>query len=143
MNNLTSTLFMPNQVEPPEPTPEEIEDAALREVLGKIVRAEWIAWAKEQPCPKPSWLVEWDSLGEPDKEVDRRIGERLFREGLRSTLLRPTPRTAQEHFVDKDVFANYVADKVNPARLKEGLSCISNSHANVCYDVLTSGRYLK
>lgn len=48
-----------------------------REALGKIVRATWIEWAKEQPNPKPSWLVEWDGLGEPDKEVDRRIGEAI------------------------------------------------------------------
>lgn len=122
---------------------EKQEDAALREVLGKHVRSEWIAWAKEQPNSKPSWLVEWDGLNEPDKEVDRRIGERLFREGLRSTLPRPIPRTSEEYFLDKDVFVNYIADKVNPARLQEGLACISNSHANVCYDVLTSGRYLR
>lgn len=116
---------------------------ALREALGQHVRAEWIAWAKEQPNPKPSWSVEWDGLSEPDKEVDRRIGERLFRQGLLSTLPRPAPRTAEEHFLDKDFFVNYIADKVNPARLQEGLACISNSHANVCYDVLTSGRYLQ
>ena len=48
-----------------------------RETLGKIVRATWIEWAKEQPNPKPSWLVEWDNLNEPDQEVDRRIGEAI------------------------------------------------------------------
>lgn len=46
-----------------------------REALGRLVRDVWIAWAKEQPNPKPSWLVEWDGLSEPDREVDRRIGE--------------------------------------------------------------------
>ena len=40
---------------------------------GKLVRNTWIAWAKEQPNPKPSWLVPWEELSEPDKEVDRRI----------------------------------------------------------------------
>jgi hypothetical protein len=52
-----------------------------REILGQEVRAEWITWAREQPSPKPSWLVPWDELSEPDKEVDRRIGERLFKMG--------------------------------------------------------------
>jgi len=52
-----------------------------REALGRIVRWVWIAWAKEQPNPKPSWLVPWEGLSEPDKEVDRRIGERLAAEG--------------------------------------------------------------
>lgn len=48
-----------------------------RETLGRIVREVWIEWANEQPNPKASWLVPWDGLSEPDKEVDRRIGERL------------------------------------------------------------------
>jgi hypothetical protein len=50
-------------------------DKLDRETLGKLVRQTWIEWAKEQPNPKPSWLVEWDNLSEPDQEVDRRIGE--------------------------------------------------------------------
>ena len=62
-----------------------------REALGEMVREEWIAWAKEQPDPKPSWLVPWDGLAEPDKEVDRRIGERLFRHGQESA--QPSPAT--------------------------------------------------
>lgn len=48
------------------------EDAALRENLGQIVRDVWRDWAMEQPNPKPSWLVPWAELSEPDKEVDRR-----------------------------------------------------------------------
>jgi len=48
-----------------------------REELGKLVRAVWIGWAKEQPNPKPSWLKPWEELSEPDREVDRRIGETL------------------------------------------------------------------
>lgn len=51
--------------------------AANREHLGRIVRASWIAWAKQQPNPKPSWLVPWEGLDEPDREVDRRIGEEV------------------------------------------------------------------
>jgi hypothetical protein len=61
------------------------EDDCLRDDLGRIVREVWVSWAQEQPNPKASWLVPYDQLNEPDREVDRRIGERLFREGLRST----------------------------------------------------------
>ena len=50
-----------------------------RETLGRIVRKVWIDWAKEQPSPKDSWLVPWEGLAEPDKEVDRRIGETIAR----------------------------------------------------------------
>lgn len=57
---------------------------ALRERLGRIVREVWVEWAREQPSPKASWLVPWEGLNEPDREVDRRIGERLFAEGRRA-----------------------------------------------------------
>jgi hypothetical protein len=46
-----------------------------RELLGRMVRDIWITWAHEQPNPKPSWLKPWEELSEPDREVDRRIGE--------------------------------------------------------------------
>lgn len=52
-----------------------------REALGRAVRDIWVEWAKEQPTPKPTWLKPWDALPEPDKEVDRRIGEKLFELG--------------------------------------------------------------
>lgn len=48
-----------------------------REVLGQLVRLEWMDWAREQPNCKPSWLVTWEELSEPDREVDRLIGERI------------------------------------------------------------------
>lgn len=70
----------------PPPAPAQGVD---RERLGQEVRAEWVAWAKEQPNPKPSWLVPWEGLSEPDKEADRRIGERLYR--LASTTPTPPP----------------------------------------------------
>lgn len=52
--------------------------ATRRDHLGRIVREAWIAWAKEQPDPKPSWLVPYDELSEADKEADRRIGEAVW-----------------------------------------------------------------
>lgn len=50
----------------------------IREFLGRLVRLEWMDWAREQPVCKPSWLVPWDELSEPEREVDRRIGERIY-----------------------------------------------------------------
>ncbi len=52
-----------------------------REALGREVRAEWVAWAHEQPYPKGSWLTPWEAITEPEREVDRRIGEHLYRMG--------------------------------------------------------------
>jgi len=46
----------------------------LRDQLGQVVRSAWISWAREQPAIKDSWLVQWEGLSEPEKEVDRRIG---------------------------------------------------------------------
>src|SRR5690606_35656299 len=46
-----------------------------RDALGRVVREAWIAWAREQPSPKPSWLVPYDELSEADREADRRIGD--------------------------------------------------------------------
>lgn len=62
-----------------------------REDLGIRVREVWVAWAKTQPNPKPSWLLPWEELSEPDREVDRQIGETIAREVLakvRDELLR-------------------------------------------------------
>ena len=52
-------------------------DREEREALGRRVRETWLAWAREQPSPKPSWLLPWEELSEPEREADRRIGEAL------------------------------------------------------------------
>jgi hypothetical protein len=52
-----------------------------REKLGMEVRKVWVDWAKTQTDPKTSWLKPWEELTEPEKEVDRLIGERLFQLG--------------------------------------------------------------
>ncbi len=46
-----------------------------RDIGGRIVREAWVRWAMTQPNPKPSWLVPYDELSEPDKEADRQIFE--------------------------------------------------------------------
>lgn len=56
--------------------------ADLRDHLGMLVRDTWITWARLQPDPKPSWLLPWEELTEPDREVDRLIGVRLYLAGL-------------------------------------------------------------
>lgn len=56
---------------------------SVREALGRRVRQKWIEWAQMQPYPKGSWLVPWESLAEPDKEVHRLIGEELWKLGAR------------------------------------------------------------
>lgn len=50
-----------------------------RDQLGRFVREAWVRWAQTQPNPKPSWLVSYDELDEPDKEADRQIGEAIAR----------------------------------------------------------------
>lgn len=50
-----------------------------RDSLGRFVREAWVMWALTQRDPKPSWLVPYDELSEPDKEADRKIGEAVAR----------------------------------------------------------------
>lgn len=50
-----------------------------RDTLGRMVREAWVRWAETQPSPKPSWLVPYEELAEPDKEADRQIGEAIAR----------------------------------------------------------------
>lgn len=56
-----------------------------REELGQLVRKIWIEWAGEQAANGPvsrGWLLPWDQMSEDDREVDRRIGARLFQRGV-------------------------------------------------------------
>jgi hypothetical protein len=46
-----------------------------RERLGRLVRAAWVEWAREQTNPHPSWITPWEQLSESGKEADRRVGE--------------------------------------------------------------------
>lgn len=48
-----------------------------RENLGRLVRIVWVECARELPNPKPSNLLPWARLDEWNKEVDRKIGERI------------------------------------------------------------------
>ncbi len=59
-------------------TPSQETLLPFRDKLGRRVREVWILWAKGQPNPKPSWLVPYDELSEPDKEADRCIGCALW-----------------------------------------------------------------
>ncbi len=63
-----------------EDRPIDVTDgsAIQREWLGRVVRAAWVKWAREQPDPKPHWLLPWEALDEPGREVDRRIGETIW-----------------------------------------------------------------
>lgn len=61
-------------------------DSETLDLLGQLVRHVWVEWAKGQPNPRPSWLVPWEDLPEPDREVDRCIGAALFGLGLDSAV---------------------------------------------------------
>lgn len=55
----------------------QVPEGFSRDFLGRAVREAWVRWAITQPNPKPSWLVPYDELSEPDKEADRQIGEAI------------------------------------------------------------------
>lgn len=84
------------------PSPDMREGLPLdRETLGRMVREAWVRWALTQPAPKPSWLVPYDELSEPDKEADRQIGEAIAKWTMihheaRNSLASPDMREAVE-----------------------------------------------
>jgi hypothetical protein len=55
-----------------------------RELVGRLVRQVWVQWAREQPDPKPSWLLPWEDLDDGQREADMRIGAALFDAGYRA-----------------------------------------------------------
>jgi hypothetical protein len=57
------------------------DPADPRELVGRLVRQVWIEWASEQDDPKPSWLLPWEDLDDGQREVDMRIGEKLYQAG--------------------------------------------------------------
>lgn len=75
-------------------------DKADRDTLGRVVREAWVRWASQQPAPKPSWLLPYDELSEPEKEADRQIGEavvayRAARSGRAASMTRPCRGAAE------------------------------------------------
>ena len=48
-----------------------------REFLGRLVRRVWVEWAYQQPNRKDSWLWGWENMSKSEREVDRRIGEKV------------------------------------------------------------------
>ena len=62
----------------PIPAPAPAPTNGDREALGMRVRQIWLAWAKQQPQTKPSWLKPWEELPECYREVDRRIGAAIW-----------------------------------------------------------------
>lgn len=62
------------------------DPAEPRELAGRLVRQVWLEWAREQPSPKPSWLLLWEQLDEGQREVDMRIGDALFERGRQAGL---------------------------------------------------------
>lgn len=60
------------------------DPAEPRELLGRLVRQVWVEWAREQPEPKPSWLLPWEELDDAQREADMRIGAALYEKGYQA-----------------------------------------------------------
>jgi hypothetical protein len=58
-----------------------------RDILGRVVRDVWLEWSRRKTVAginvKPHHLAPWEEMPEQDREVDRLIGETLFRAGVR------------------------------------------------------------
>ncbi len=58
----------------PASAAQHVRELQAHHQLGYVVRATWIAWAKRQPHPKPTWLVPYQDLPVSDQEADQEIG---------------------------------------------------------------------
>jgi hypothetical protein len=96
-----------------------VADAVMRDMLGMVVREAWVAWAGQQPAPKPSWLLPWDQLAESDREVDRLIGEAVRAFTIRyldASCDRCRERHVREAAVDTTAAALWPAGEMPPER---------------------------
>lgn len=108
----------PRDAEPAEVRPVD------REALGRRVREVWIEWAREQTNPKPSWLVPWEGLSEPDREVDSRIGETLARMGAE---VRPVDGTGSAILTALAEMVRHVCPESGPHNAEEA----ARAHAHL------------
>lgn len=94
--------------------------------LGRVVRQAWVEWAREQPAPKPSWLVPWEDLSEADQEADRRIGQAV------AAHLFATRLTIDDEDADEDAtpIKDSLADAVQFTR-----EALSEMHASPVTDL--------
>lgn len=99
-----------------------------REQLGRIVREEWIRFAKEQTTyPKPSHLVGWDDLDPSNREVDCRIGEALFLQGVEESDEQRAHAAVRILGFEPDAFEGYL-EKCSPMamhRIREILAPVT------------------
>lgn len=130
-------------VHPGSAAPSDTKNSLNRETLGRLVRVTWIEWAYEQAAPKPSWLVPWDDMAECDREVDRRIGERVAQATIAQAMrtARDLLRRARIRLVDelsaKELDAEIVAflGKCPGATTNESQRCArEQGHPGRCFD---------
>lgn len=57
-----------------------------REELGRKVREQWIAWARQQQSPRETWTIPYDHLHPDIREAACRVGEELFCAGWEARL---------------------------------------------------------
>jgi len=120
-----------------------------RDYGGRLVREAWVAWALTQSNPKPTWLVPYDDLSEPDKEADRQIAEALWQDRAMSDYLydpdglRAALRLAENRIFDLTVrLAEYRATAGDDAsdaveRLSEALVIVRAALARGCSDTMS------
>lgn len=83
-----------------------------RDYLGELVREAWVEWAMQQPDPKPSWLLPYRDLCEPDKEADRQIGVHLARIGTAAFV-------AENRFLFGRILSALRTERKEPAETSE------------------------
>ncbi|HEX3640625.1 MAG TPA: hypothetical protein VHV10_04990 [Ktedonobacteraceae bacterium] len=88
--------------------------AQNREEGGRLVRLAWIRWAKQQPDPKFSWLVEWDDprFPEADREADRQIWDAIVAPYNESVVALIAENQQLRKDLDKAIEAQYRLERL-------------------------------
>lgn len=108
-----------------------------RDLLGEAVRDAWIRWASSQPNPKPTWLVPYGDLSEPDKEADRQIGEHIcLMTMLAIDASNGSPIHDHQSSIDRPGFANLSAIR---DRLLLALASCRNDGERIRLDKILHG----
>lgn len=109
----------------------------LREHLGRALRAAWLAWARRQPNPKPSWLLPWEDLPAEHQEVDMCMAEAVLARVLELRDLSPELASAVTSISDAVIVRVLQPRERSPEladaeeRLRGGPGALEHKHAEV------------
>lgn len=101
-----------------------------RDELGQEVRRIWVEFANFSQPLKPKHLIPWEHLDESDKDIDRRIGEKLFLLGIEYADELKAEQTLAILKWKQELFESYL-DICSPNVLRKILILLESNPENI------------